>query len=82
MKNLWIAGYALHSAVPAAVIVAAVRIAPAVSLVVLLVIRVQVIQRESVMAGDKIDGGILSPDLRIVDIRRPDQALGRILAAP
>ena len=47
-----------HAAVPASVVIGAVCIVPSIGLIVLVIVGKQVIQREAVVAGDKIDGGI------------------------
>ena len=44
-----------HAAIPAQVVVGAVAVVLAVGLVVLVVVRDQIVQREPVMAGDEVD---------------------------
>lgn len=61
--------FPLDPAVPAVIIVGAVRIAPSVSLIVLRVIGIQVIQAEAVMAGQEIDGSIASAPFRRIKVR-------------
>ena len=46
---------AFPTAIPAVIIVAVVRAAPTVSLVMFVVVSKQVVKRETVVAGDEID---------------------------
>ena len=58
--------FALYAAVPAPVVIGAVGIAPAVALIVLLVVGIQVVQRESVMAGEEVHAGIVARVIVVV----------------
>ena len=58
-QHLRIRGVSLHAAVPAVVVVGPVGVAPAVGLVVLDVVGVQVVQGKAVVAGEEVHRGVL-----------------------
>ena len=68
-EDLRVIGLPLRSAVPAPVVICTVSVLPAICLIVLFVVGIQIVEREAVMAGEKIDGGVGAPDLRVVDVR-------------
>ena len=74
-EDFEIIGIALCSAVPAVVVVVAVGVVPAVRLIVLFVVAVQVIERKSVVTGQEVDGCIAAPVDGIIEIRRAGHPL-------
>src|SRR5699024_10312100 len=54
-----VVGLPFRAAVPAVVVVGAVGVVPAVALIVLFVVGIQVIEREAVVTGQEIDRRIL-----------------------
>ena len=58
--DLRIQARSLTPAIPAAVIIRTVRIVPAIHLVVLLIVGIQIVQREPVMTGQEIHGRVVS----------------------
>ena len=68
--DLLIVRVSLGAAVPAVSTVVPVRIVPAVGFVVFGVVGVQIIQGKAIVTGEKIDGGIVPPVYRVVQIRR------------
>ena len=84
-KDFRIVCISLHTTVPAVVVVISVRVIPAVCFIVFLVIAVQVIERESVVAGQEVDGSIAAAVDRIIQIRGTGHSLcgdPRHLAVP
>ena len=75
--DLRIVRLSLGTAVPAVSVVVAVRIVPAVFLIVLRIVRVQIIERKTVMTGQEIHRCALTSVHRIVQIRRTDDAVDR-----
>ena len=66
-------GRPLRAAVPAQVVVRAVAVAFAVRLVVFVVVRDQIVERESVVAGDEVDALLRLPLLVTVEVRAAEQ---------
>ena len=62
--------FAFYATVPAVIVVSSVSVPPTVGFIMLLVITVQIIKRESIMTGEKVDGSISTSVSRIVQIRR------------
>ena len=50
----------LKTAVPASVVIRTVCIVPAVSFVMFLVVRIQVVECETIVAGEEVNAGIIS----------------------
>ena len=75
--DLRIVRLSLDAAVPAVSLIVTVRIVPAVFLIVLRVVRVQIVERKTVMAGQEIHRCTLTSVHRIVQIRRTDDAVDR-----
>ena len=73
-----VVGRALDAAVPAHVEVVAVAVVLAVRLVVLLLVRDQVVEREAVVAGDEVDAGLRIAVLVAVDVRAAEEPLGEV----
>ena len=71
-----VVGFAFGAAVPAVVVVFAVRIAPAIGLVVFFVVAVEVVQGETVMAGDEVDRGVFAAVEGVIEVVRTGQAVG------
>ena len=67
--DLRIIGGTFRAAVPAAVVVAAVCIIPAVAFIMLVVVGIQIPKSKSVMAVEEIDGSVLLPYIIRVDVR-------------
>ncbi len=84
--DLRIVGLALHAAVPRPVVVRAVLVVLEVGLVVLLVVRDEVVQREAVVGGDEVDRRGRPPAVVAVEVARAGEARGEVgdalLAAP
>ena len=59
-------GIALNAAVPAPVVICTVGIVPSIILIMLFVVGIEVIESEPVMAGKKINTGIISCIIAIV----------------
>ena len=59
-QHFLIIGFSLHTTVPASVVVAAVRVVPAIALIVLRIIRIQIVQSKSVVAGQKVHAGVVA----------------------
>ena len=75
-QNVRIVRFAFRAAVPAVVVIEAVGIVPAVGFIVLYIIAVQVVQGESVVAGQEIDGCVAAPVNRVIKVRRSGHPLG------
>ena len=60
LQNLGIVCLTLCAAVPASVVVCSVCIVPAVIFIMLFVIRIKIIQSKAVVAGQKVDTGIIA----------------------
>ena len=77
LQHLPVAGASLHAAVPAAVVVGAVLIVPAILLIVLHIVGVQIIQCKTVMAGEEIHTGIVACIIIVVvGVKSPVQVPG------
>ena len=66
--------FAFTAAVPTVVMVLAVAVVLAVSLIVLAVIRHEVHHREAIVCRNKVDAGLDAPSLRCVEVGRADDA--------
>ena len=55
LQHIFIFGIALYATVPASVVIGPVRIVPAVILIMLLIIGIEITKGKTVMAGDKIN---------------------------
>ena len=75
-QDIRVVGRALHPAVPRPVVAFAVAVVLAVGLVVLLVVRHQVGQREAVVTGDEVDARAWPPPGGFVEVRGPGQPRG------
>ena len=73
-SDLRIGGWPFGAAVPAVVVAGPVGVAPAVGLVMLFIVGIQVVQGKAVVAGDKVDRGVLPP-VRRIQIRRSADAV-------
>src|ERR1019366_1003780 len=76
-----VAGFALRAAVPGVVVVGPVLVVLAVALVVLPVVRDQIVERESVMAGNEVHAIVSGASVAGVEIRRsgePPAHLGQL----
>jgi hypothetical protein len=69
-----VVGVALDAAVPRPVVVGAVAAVLAVGVVVLLVVRDEVAQREAVVGGDEVDGCHRAAAGVLVQVGRPGQS--------
>ena len=65
-----IVGFPFNATVPAAVIVSAVGIVPAIGFIVFGAVGIQIIQRKTIVAGDEIYGRIVTSPIRFIQIRR------------
>src|SRR5947208_145148 len=85
-QDLGVVGRALHAAVPRAVVIAAVAASLEVRLVVLLVVRDEIAQREAVVRGDEVDRRERVAAVVLVEVRRAGETRGEVaergLAAP
>src|SRR5690606_6060266 len=72
----------LDAAVPALVVVGAVAVLLAVGLVVLVVVADEVLQRETVMAGDEVDAGVRFPAAALVEVAAAAEAGGELADDP
>ena len=64
--DLRILSWALRAAIPREIIIIAVFVAVVVRLVVLVVVADQVVQRETIVRGDKIDAGVRASPIMLV----------------
>ena len=78
-QNSGIICFAFYATVPAVIVVSSVSVPPTVGFIMLLVITVQIIKRESIMTGEKVDGSISTSVSRIVQIRRTCDSCGSSL---
>ena len=67
-ENPFICRIPFRTAVPAAIIVTSIRIAPAVGLIMLFVVGIQIPKSKAVMTGQEIHGRIVPSPFRIIDI--------------
>ena len=74
--DLYIISLALITTVPAVIIIGSVSIIPAVSLIVFIIISIQIMKREAVMTGNKVNGSQVASGLRIINIRRTYDPVG------
>ena len=72
----------LDPAVPAAVVISAVHIVPAVCFVVFVVVGKQVVKREAVVAGDEIDGGAETVITVLIQVGRTHDPVRGLLRVP
>jgi hypothetical protein len=80
--NIGIVGGTLDSAIPASIVVVAVAIFFAIGFVVFFVVTDQILQREAVMRGDKINAGVRTPAAVRVEIAGAGDAIGQIPTRP
>src|SRR5262249_30282401 len=74
--------WALDAAVPAAVVIRAVVVVLAVGVVVLAIVRDEVIQRETVVAGDEVDALLGLAVLVTIDVGTAEQSVRHIANRP
>ena len=74
----WVLRGAFDPAVPGPVVIAAVTVVLAVGLVVLGVVRDQVVQGESVVGGDEVDGGKGPPAAGLIQVTGTSQPGGEL----
>ena len=72
-----VVGRSFHAAVPAQIVIRAISIFLTVRLVVLVVVRNQVIQGESIVAGYEIDALLRFALLVAVNLRTADESIGK-----
>jgi hypothetical protein len=72
--NCWIARLPLHTTIPTAIRIAAISIPFPVSFIVFVIIRYQIIQGKSIMAGDEIDTVYWLTLCLLVEVRAPCNA--------
>ncbi len=75
IDDRWLARGSLGAAVPAEIIVSTVLIIFAVGLVMFFVVADQIVQREAVVGGDKIDAGVRLPPALAIKIAAARQAI-------
>src|SRR5205823_11596248 len=81
LQDRGVVGVTLGAAVPGAVVVAAVAAVLAIGLVVLLVVAHEVVEGETVVAGDEVDARRGPPALALVEVGGPAEAVREVAHA-